>query len=110
MAVKRTSNLSSTISGLDRRIKTIESGTTSLSSSSAALTSSSAASDEDSESGPGATQASAPYTYVRVVKAYIYGPRVTGNTSRAELYFESDPQIEATDTVRVQGVRGTSAD
>lgn len=110
MAVKRTSNLSSTISELDRRVKTVESSTTGIATTSAAVSTVQTPDDEGAQSGASALAADAPYTYKKVVGAYIYGPKVTGNTSRAELYFEEDPGIAQAEYVRVQGIHGNTAD
>jgi hypothetical protein len=110
MAVKRTNNLSSTISRLDRRIKTVENGSVSLTPGLSALTTTAPADDENATSGGNFLGTNAPYQYKRVKKAYIYGPRVTGNTSRAELYFTENPEIVDAEYVQVQGIHGTSAD
>lgn len=110
MAVKRTNNLSSTISKLDRRIKTVESGSVALSPGLSALTTRAPADDENPTSGNNFLGNNAPYQYKRVREAYIYGPRVTGNTSRAELYFTEDPEIVDAEYVQVQGIHGTSTD
>lgn len=109
MAVKRTSNLSSTISNLDRKIKTLESSTTGIASTSTAVTTTTTPDDEGFSSGTNISATNAPYTYKKVVEAYIYGPKVTGNTSRAELYFEEDPGVPQAGYVEVQGIHGNTA-
>jgi hypothetical protein len=108
VAVKRTNSISSAISNLDRRIKTVESGTVSTSAST--ITTTAAPDDENAVGGVGSTGAQPPYSYRRVTRAYIYGSKVTGNTPRLELYFSEDPEIAPTDYVRLQGLHGTSTD
>ena len=109
MAVRRPGSLSTELSTLDRRITTVESKTVS-GISSGITTSTEPADDEGGSGGPGKTAENPPYSYRKVVKAYIYGGKVTGNTSRLELYFAEDPEIEPGEYVRVQGVHGTSTD
>lgn len=121
MAVKRTNNLSKEISGIDRRVKTLESSTA-LGSVSGRLTTASAPSTTDNGTpDPVETvvSATAPFTYKRVQEAYFYDDSVTGNGSRAELYFSEDPQISLLGAntppqisnnyfVRVSGIRGNT--
>lgn len=108
MAVKRTNNVSSEISKIDRRVKTLESSVGTVSSVSGVVVTG-AADDENPPTTGGLRSNSAPFQYKRVYEAWIYGPKVTGNTSRAELYFEDDPEIAPGDYVRVQGINGNSA-
>lgn len=108
MAVKRNNNVSSTISRLDRRVHTVESRAVSLAGASGVTTTT--PSDEDPAGAPGALGATPPYRYRPVTKAYIYGDKVTGNNSRLELYFSENPEIVAQDTLRLQGLHGTSTD
>jgi hypothetical protein len=112
MAVKRTTGVSSAISSIDRRVKAVESGKTSLDPRFANAASVVLSDDDDPENlDPKDTAGSdKKYEYKRVLKAYIYGAKVTGFGSRCELYFGEDPQIEAADPVDVQGVHGTSTD
>ena len=109
MAVRRPGSLSTELSTLDRRITTIESKTVS-GISSGITTSTDPADDEGGTGGPGKTKENPPYSYRKVVKAYIYGGKVTGNSSRLELYFAEDPEIEPGQYVRLQGLHGTSTD
>ncbi len=108
MAVKRNINISSTISRLDRRVNGVESRAVALSGGSGIVTTT--ADDRDPNSAPGALGEDPPYTYRPVIKAYIYGGKVTGNSSRLELYFSEDPEIAPQDTMRLQGLHGTSTD
>jgi hypothetical protein len=112
MAVKRTSGVSPIISSLDRRVKGVESGQTTLNAQySNAITVTVSDDDDPNLDGPDTTSGVAKkYEYRRVLKAYIYGDKVTGFGSRCELYFGEDPQIEAKDPVDVQAVHGTSTD
>lgn len=107
MAVKRTNNVSSEISKIDRRVKSLESSVGTVSSVAGVVVT--GADDENPPLAGGLRSSSAPFQYKRVYEAWIYGPKVTGNTSRAELYFEDDPEIAPGDYVRVQGINGNSA-
>lgn len=107
MAVKRTNNVSSEISKIDRRVKSLESSVGTVSSVAGVVVT--GADDENPPTTGGLRSNSAPFQYKRVYEAWIYGPKVTGNTSRAELYFEDDPEIAPGDYVRVQGINGNSA-
>lgn len=112
MAIRRTTGISSVVSSIDRRVKGVESGQTSLSAQYAnAITVSVSDDDDPNLDGPDTTSGvSKKYEYKRILKAYIYGDKVTGFGSRCELYFGEDPQIEAKDPLDVQAVHGTSTD
>lgn len=112
MAVKRTSGVSPIISSIDRRVKAVESGQTALSAQYAnAVTVSLPDDDDPNLDGPDTTSGvDKKYEYKRVLKAYIYGDKVTGAGSRCELYFGESPEILPDDPVDVQGVHGTSTD
>ena len=112
MAVKRTSGVSPIISSIDRRVKTVESAQSTLNAQYANAISVSVPDDDAPEDlDPDITSGvDKKYEYKRVLKAYIYGTKVTGNGSRCELYFGEDPQIAEDDPVDVQGVHGTSTD
>jgi hypothetical protein len=108
MAVRRTNNLSSEISLIDRRLKTLES---SASTGTAGTGVSASADDENppASSSQNLRSNSAPFQYKRVYDAYIYGPKRTGFGSRAELYFKENPEVKPNEYVRVQGINGNSA-
>lgn len=112
MAIRRTTGISSVVSSIDRRVKAVESGQTTLSAQYANAITVSVSDDDDPNNLDPETNSGTDkkYEYKRVLKAYIYGDKVTGFGSRCELYFGEDPQIEATDPVDVQGINGTSTD
>lgn len=112
MAVKRTTGISPVVSGLDRRIKAVESGKTSLDPRYANAPTVVLSEDDDPDltDPTDGTRSDKKYEYKRVLKAYVYGAKVTGNGSRCELYFGEDPQLEKDAPLDVQGVHGTSTD
>jgi hypothetical protein len=112
MAVKRITGISPVVSGLDRRIKAVESGKTSLDPRFANAPTLTLSDDDDPNvtDPTDGTRSDGKYEYKRVLKAYIYGDKVTGNGSRCELYFSEDPQLEKDAPLDVQGVHGTSTE
>ncbi|NBU22564.1 MAG: hypothetical protein EBS38_01405, partial [Actinobacteria bacterium] len=111
MAVKRTTGISPVVSGIDRRLRAVEGSEPALDASISNAPTVVLADDDD----PNLDVVLPPsvdkkYEYKRVLKAYIYGNKVTGFGSRCELYFGEDPEIEAADPVDVQGIHGTSTD
>lgn len=112
MAIRRTSGITPIVSTLDRRVKAVESGQATLSAQYAnAITVSVPDDDNPDITDPtDGTRSDGKYEYKRVLKAYIYGDKVTGNGSRCELYFSEDPQLEKDAPLDVQGVHGTSTD
>lgn len=65
---------------------------------------------DDTCAAPSVTGNSAPYTYKRIIKAYFYGSKVTGNTPRMEFYFNENPEIEQGQCIQFQGINGNSTD
>lgn len=105
--IRRPGNLTTVLGSVKNKIETLEARGTTTGSSVSSISSSG---NENANTAPGITSNTAPYTYKRVIKAYIYGSKVTGNTPRMELYFGEDPQIAQGEYVQIQGISGTSTD
>lgn len=105
--LRRPTSLTGVLSDVKLNIETLQARGTTTGSSVSSITPSG---NDDAGSAPGISSPTAPYLYKRVIKAFIYGSKVTGNTPRMELYFGEDPKIAQGAFVQIQGINGTSAD
>jgi hypothetical protein len=105
--IRRPGSLTTVLGDVKTKIETLEARGTTTGSSVSSVTPSG---NDDASSAPGISSPTPLYLYKRVIKAFIYGSRVTGNTPRMELYFGEDPKVAQGAYVQIQGINGTSTD
>jgi hypothetical protein len=105
--LRRPTSLTGVLSDVKLNIETLQARGTTTGSSVSSITPSG---NDDAGSAPGISSPTPLYLYKRVIKAFIYGSKVTGNTPRMELYFGEDPKIAQGAFVQIQGINGTSTD
>jgi hypothetical protein len=109
--IRRNQNLKSVLSNVRDRIDSLEGARGfAITGSTVSSISTSGPDDENPTAADLPASADKRYQFKRVLKAYIYGSKVTGNTPRLELYFGEDPEIAQADFVNIQGINGTSTD
>lgn len=106
--IRRPGSLTTVLNNVKNKIEVLEArGTT----TGGAVSSITPSGNADAGGAPAITADSPRYLYKRVLKAYIYGSKVTGGRgSRIELYFGEDPDIAKGEYVQIQGINGTSTD
>jgi len=109
--LRRNQNLKSVLSGVKNRVDSLEASRGfAITGSTVSSISTGTPDDENPVAADLPASSDKRYQFKRVLKAYIYGSKVTGNTPRLELYFAGDPEIAQGDYVNVQAINGTSTD
>lgn len=104
---RRRRKLTTLMSRLDQRVKSVELRPISLLSQ--AQIEAAVATGTTPASGPTSVLAGDAPVFMKIQDAYIYPKKVTGSEDRVEIYLEEDLGLAVGDTIHVSGIHGTSS-